>query len=56
MRAHVKDPVVHVIMMDYGNAKTPSMRRRLNSATLSELAFPGGGGGRKPEIPMGEVQ
>ena len=27
--------------MDYGNIKTPSMHRRLGSATLSQLAFPG---------------
>ena len=29
--------------MDYGNTKTPSMHRRLGSATLSQLAFPGEG-------------
>ena len=28
---------------DYGNTKTPSMHRRLGSATLSQLAFPGKG-------------
>ena len=27
--------------MDYANTKTPSMHRRLGSATLSHLAFPG---------------
>ena len=27
--------------MDNGNTKTPSMHRRLGSATLSQLAFPG---------------
>ena len=29
--------------MEYGNTKTPSMRRRLGSATLSQLAFSGEG-------------
>ena len=29
--------------MDYGNTKTLSMHRRLGSATLSQLAFPGEG-------------
>ena len=33
--------------VDYGNTKTPSMHRRLGSATLSQLAF--------PEFPMGEI-
>ena len=28
-------------MVDYGNTKTPSMHRRLGSATLSQLAFTG---------------
>ena len=27
--------------MDYGNTKTPRMYRRLGSATMSQLAFPG---------------
>ena len=27
--------------VDYGNTKTPSMHRRLGSATLSQLGFPG---------------
>ena len=29
--------------LDYGHTKTPSMHRRLGSATLSQLAFPGKG-------------
>ena len=37
---HVKDPVVQTV--DYGNTKTPSMHPRFGSATLSQLAFPGG--------------
>ena len=28
--------------VDYGNTKTPSMHSKLSSATLSQLAFPGG--------------
>ena len=34
-RANVKDQVVHV-----RNTETPSMHRRMGSATLSQLAFP----------------
>ena len=30
-------------MVDYGNTKTPSMHRRLGSATLSQLALSGDG-------------
>ena len=42
--AHVKDPAVRVkSLVDYENAITPSMHRRLGSATLSQLAFPGEG-------------
>ena len=38
----VKYPVVHVReFVDYGSTKTPRMRRRSGSATLSQLAFPG---------------
>ena len=37
--------------MDYGNTKTPSMHRRLGSATLSQLAFPGEG---NPISPWGK--
>ena len=29
------------ISVDYGHTETPSMHRRLGSATLSQLAFPG---------------
>ena len=40
--AHVKDPVVHVrVRWMKETLKTPSMHRRLGSATLSQLAFPG---------------
>ena len=31
------------------------MHHRLGSATLSQLAFPGPGGGGEPEFPMGEI-
>ena len=38
---HVQDPVSpHQSSVDYENIKTPSMHRRLGSATLSQLAFP----------------
>ena len=39
--AHVKDPVDHVSSVDNGSTKIPSMHRKLGSATLSQLAFPG---------------
>ena len=40
--AHVKDPIVHVrVSVGYGNTKSPSMHRRLGSATLSQLASQG---------------
>ena len=38
--------------VDCGNTKTPSMYRRLGSATLSQLVF---FWGKQPEIPMGET-
>ena len=38
--------------MDNRNAKTPSVHRRLDSATLSQLVFPGES---KPAFPMGEI-
>ena len=42
--AHVKDPVVHVrVRWIRETLKTPNMHRRLGSATLSHLAFPGKG-------------
>ena len=42
--AHVKDPVVHVrVRWNMETLKTPGMHRRLGSATLSQLAFPGDG-------------
>ena len=49
---HVKDPVVHVRVVDYGNTTTPSMHRRLGSATSSLLIFPRES---KTEFPMGEI-
>ena len=42
--AHVKDPVVHVRVwwiMKTLKKQTPTMHRKLGSATLSQLAFPG---------------
>ena len=42
---HVQDSVDHVTVMDYGNTKAPGMHRRLGTATLLQLAFPG-------EIPL----
>ena len=38
--------------VDYGNANTSSMHRRLGSATLSQLAFPKG---RQFDFPMREI-
>ena len=38
--------------MDYGNTKTPNVHRRLDGATLSQLALPGE---KQPEFPMGEI-
>ena len=38
--------------MDYGSTETSSMHRRLVSATLSQLAFPGG---KQPRIPHGKI-
>ena len=38
---------------DYGNTKTPSMHRRLGSATLSKLALPGE---RNPNFPWEKSQ
>ena len=43
LQMHVKDPVSpYQGSEDYGNIKTSSIQRRLGSATLSQLAFPGG--------------
>ena len=40
--AHVKGHEIHVkSSMDYRNTKTPRKHRRLGSATLSQIAFPG---------------
>ena len=39
--------------MDYGNTKTPSMHRRLGSATLSQQDFPGE---NNPNIPWEKSQ
>ena len=39
--AHIKDPVVHVIVRwIMETLKTPNMHRRIGSATLSQLVFP----------------
>ena len=37
----MKDPVVHVSLVDYGNTKTPSMHHRLGSVTVT-AGFPWG--------------
>ena len=39
--------------MDYENTKTPSTHRRLGSATLSQLTFPGGS---NPNFPWEKSQ
>ena len=50
---HVKDPVVHVrVRWMKETLKTPSMHRRLGSATLSQLAFPRE---KQPDFPMEEI-
>ena len=50
---HVKDSVVHVkSSVDYGSIKTTSMHRRLDGATLSQIAFPGES---DPNSPLGEI-
>ena len=45
---HVRDPVIHIGLVNYGNTRTPSMRCRLCSAPLSQLAFPGEGNPKCP--------
>ena len=37
--AHIKDPIVHVSVQDYGNTKIPSMHCRLGCATVT-AGFP----------------
>ena len=41
LRKSVKDRVVHVSSVDYGNTETYSMHHRLGSATLSQLLSSG---------------